>query len=111
MTDKAPWMVPSLVRTALPYALSATTLLLARVGLDLPAELVSEWVMVALTFTIGTLYYAASRIVEKYLSPLWGAVMLGSGRTPTYTVAKPPAPAAEPVVGACGAAGDCVQDA
>lgn len=101
---KPPELVPSLVRTALPYALSATTVLAARLGLDLPQELLAEWVLIALTFLFGTAYYALSRLVERYLSPLWGALMLGSGRTPTYTPTTEP----EPVAGSCSSGKDCV---
>lgn len=105
-------VVPSLVRTALPYSLSATTLLAARIGLDLPEQMLTEPIMVALTFVIGTAYYALARLVERYLSPLWGALMLGSGRTPTYTPTHPTraaGPAPEPLVaGTCATQGDCL---
>lgn len=101
-------MLPSLVRTALPYALSAATVLAAHLGLDLPPEVLAEWVAVAVTFVGGTLYYALARVVEQYLSPLWGALMLGSRSTPTYAPTAEPEPEPEPVVGSCGPERDCL---
>lgn len=104
---RASGFFPSLVRTAVPYAVSTVAAFAARVGLDLPEEVLAEWALACVVFAGGTLYYAASRLVERYLSPLWGALMLGSRSIPSYASTTEPELEPEPVVGSCGPERDC----
>ncbi len=90
----------SLVRTALPFALSGAAVLITAqlLNMQLPT-----WAVVAYAVGLGTSYYLLARLIEVHLSPRVGALMLASTRTPAYpTPPPPPAPAG------CGTDKDCV---
>lgn len=76
-------MYASIVRTVVPVIVGILVAQAARVGLDLPESAVTEIVTVVVT----AVYYAASRFVEEYVSPLTGRLLLSaglSGERPEY---------------------------
>lgn len=76
----------SLVRTALPFALSGAGVLIAARLLEVEP---STWVVVTLTGAIGAIYYLIARLVEEHVAPRWGALMLGSNCHPSYSKDAP----------------------
>lgn len=96
----------SLVRTALPFALSGAGVIIAARLLEVEP---STWVVVTSTGAIGAIYYLIARLVETHLSSRIGALMLAS--TPTS-----PAPAtlaaqsAQPSPSGCGTDKDCLDE-
>lgn len=67
---------PSIVRTLTPLVVGLLVALAARwVGVELPEEALTEVV----TVLVAGLYYAAVRVLEEHVSPVFGRVLLGLG--------------------------------
>lgn len=67
---------PSIVRTLVPLVVGLLVALAARwLGVELPEAALTEVVTV---FVAGA-YYAAVRVLEEHVSPVFGRVLLGLG--------------------------------
>ena len=73
-------MIPSIIRTAVPYVVGWLVGLLVLAGIDVPTE-VQAWADETLTLVLGTAYYAAARWLETR-GLTWP--LLGSRQQPTY---------------------------
>lgn len=70
---------PSIIRTVVPWLVGLLVAFLADHKLP-----IDEGTATAIVTTIvSTVYYAAVRLAETRLSPLWGW-LLGSAKAPTY---------------------------
>ena len=65
---------PSIVRTLTPLVVGLLVALAAR-WVGVPEEALTEVV----TVFVAGVYYAAVRVLEEHVSPLWGRVLLGLG--------------------------------
>lgn len=79
-------MLPSIVRTVVPFIVGALITLATRyLGVDLPEGALTEVV----TVVVSGVYYAVVRLLEEHVSPVFGRVLLGLGlkSKPNYDLA------------------------
>lgn len=69
----------SIIRTVVPAIVGAILTAALKLGLDLDAGAVTSIVQVVVTAA----YYAAARLLEQHVGPLWGR-LLGAAKPPTY---------------------------
>ena len=73
-------MIPSVIRTVVPYLVAYLVALLVGWGIDVPAE-VETWLTETLVLVLGTGYYVAARWLERHGVTL---PLLGSRQQPEY---------------------------
>lgn len=79
-TKPVPPLAASIIRTLVPYIIGYLLSILAKTGLNIPSEIISDEVV---TLVLGTLYYALARVLETRFKPVWGW-LLGLPKQPTY---------------------------
>lgn len=79
-------MKESIIRTVVPVLVGVLIAYAAKVGMELPEGPVTEIVTVGVAWA----YYTAVRLLEEYVHPLFGRVLLAAGVTgkkPRYDLA------------------------
>lgn len=83
----------AIIRTVVPFLLGWFVALAAKAGLDIDSATAEA----SITFLVGTLYYVAVMLLQKYVSPSFGW-LLGSPTVPEYVKPVAPAEDAKPAV-------------
>lgn len=82
--ETVPDIGASIIRTLVPLLVGALVALGSRyLAVELPVAALEEVV----TVVVAGVYYAVVRVLEEWVSPVWGRVLLGLGigGTPRYT--------------------------
>lgn len=77
-----PDLLPSFIRTLVPYIVGAIVSFLATKGVNVPEDQQAE-VIATLTVVLGQLYYIVVRWLETRINPRLG-ILLGKASAPTY---------------------------
>lgn len=82
--ETVPDIGASIIRTLVPLLVGVLVALGSRyLAVELPVAALEEVV----TVVVAGVYYAVARVLEEWVSPVWGRVLLGLGigGTPRYT--------------------------
>src|SRR5690554_4501819 len=82
--ETVPDIGASIIRTLVPLLVGVLVALGSRyLAVELPVDALEEVV----TVVVAGVYYAVARVLEEWVSPVWGRVLLGLGigGTPRYT--------------------------
>jgi len=82
--ETVPDIGASIIRTLVPLLVGVLVALGSRyLAVELPVDALEEVV----TVVVAGVYYAVVRVLEEWVSPVWGRVLLGLGigGTPRYT--------------------------